>query len=57
MSIAKAQDVTIVRDKHLVAIVIHGAGTLHMPPDTAHNIARRIMEVVGEIERDQRKPS
>ena len=53
MTLSRSQNVSVERDKNLVAIVIHGAGTLHLPPGTAHGIAREIMRVVGEIEKDE----
>lgn len=43
-------DVRVVRDGVMVRLIIDGSGTLNMPKEGAHAIARELMRVVGEIE-------
>lgn len=50
MSIHRPINVEIHREKNQVVLVIVGSGSLTMPKEAAHTMARELMRVVGEIE-------
>jgi len=49
-TIATLQEINVAVEGDLVAIYIHGAGCLKMPPDAAHKFARNLVGAANEIE-------
>jgi hypothetical protein len=50
MTIHKPIDIEIHRDKRMVVMKISQTGSLTMPKEAAHAVARELMRVIGEIE-------
>ena len=50
-----AQELTAVRSGLDVILYIRGAGSLTMPRDAAHELAREMMRVIGEIDALQKR--
>ena len=52
MTIAQSNAVSVVRERDMVVLVIHGQGALTLPRQAAHGIASEIMRVIADIDRD-----
>ena len=54
--VARPQEVTVVVERGMVLLIIHGQGALTLAPNTAHGIARELVRCANEAEGGKRKP-
>jgi hypothetical protein len=48
--VATPQEIHVSHDDKLVLLTIQGVGTMKMPPDTAHHVARCLVDAANKCE-------